>query len=168
MMCGLAQFPGEELRTASIYISRRVGAVLLVAALAVACTGPAVDSEDELRAWVLDAEAAAENKDRSALMDLISTRYADGRGNDRERLGSVIRAMMLRQRTIALLTKIDRLDLLDGTAAEIAVTVGMAGMAPNSLGLSADAYRFELDLEKSGDDWLLIGARWGEVGSELR
>jgi hypothetical protein len=34
--------------------------------------------------------------------------------------------------------------------------------------LSADAYRFELELEKQDEGWRLIGARWGEVGQPLR
>jgi len=43
----------------------------------------------------------------------------------------------------------------------------MAGQNDAVLGFSADAYRFQLELEREGDDWLLISARWGELGEEL-
>jgi hypothetical protein len=46
--------------------------------------------------------------------------------------------------------------------------VGMAGTNDGVLGFSADAYRFEMQLEKEDDDWLLMSARWGEIGGELR
>jgi hypothetical protein len=44
----------------------------------------------------------------------------------------------------------------------------MAGTNDGVLGFSADAYRFELELEKDGDDWQLIAARWGELGDEIK
>ena len=46
--------------------------------------------------------------------------------------------------------------------------VGMAGQNESVLGFSADAYRFQLELERDSDDWLLISARWAELGEELR
>ena len=48
------------------------------------------------------------------------------------------------------------------------MTVGMAGTNDSVMGLSADAYRFELELEKDADEWQLISARWGELGEEMR
>ena len=35
------------------------------------------------------------------------------------------------------------------------------------MGIRADAYNFELELENTDDEWMLIGARWGEVGGDL-
>ena len=133
-----------------------------------ACGGSPGDPESELRAWVSEAEEAAENKDRGALLDKIATNYADARGHDRDELNDMFRFYMLRQQSIALLTKIDEIELLDGTAADMSLTVAMAGTGAGSFGLNADAYRIELELEKDGDDWLLIGARWGEVGGNIR
>jgi hypothetical protein len=48
------------------------------------------------------------------------------------------------------------------------LTVGMAGLNNSALGVSADAYNFELELQVDDDEWLLIGARWGELGEKLR
>ena len=44
----------------------------------------------------------------------------------------------------------------------------MASTNGNRLGFSADAYRFEMELERDGDDWLLISARWGGLGEPVR
>ncbi len=73
-----------------------------------------------------------------------------------------------RQNSIELLTTIDDIQLMGETAALVTVTVGMAGTKNTGLGFNADAYTFEFELEKADDDWLLIGARWGELGGELR
>jgi len=143
--------------------------LIISAALVVTgCGGSATDPEAELRAWVSDAEEAAESKDRGALLDKIATSYTDARGHDRDELNNMFRFYMLRQQSIALLTKIDEIELLDGTAADMSLTVAMAGTGAGSIGLNADAYHIELELEKDGDDWLLIGARWGEVGGTVR
>ena len=141
-----------------------IGTALVVTA----CGGSPTDPEAELRAWVSEAEEAAESKDRGALLDKIATNYADARGHDRDELNDMFRFYMLRQQSIALLTKIDEIELLDGTAADMSLTVAMAGTGAGSFGLNADAYRIELELEKDGDEWLLIGARWGEVGGTVR
>lgn len=154
-------------RIRSHRVATRLAAMAIVV-VSTGCGGSASDPEAELRAWVDDAEEAAETKDRRALLDKIAPNYADGRGNDRDEIGNMFRFYMLRQQSIALLTKIDDIELLDDTAADMSLTVGMAGTGAGSFGLNADAYHFDLELEKDGDEWLLIGARWGEVGGEVR
>lgn len=131
------------------------------------CSADRAPPEEALRAWVAAAEQAAESKDRSGLLDMISEDYADARGNDRTAIDRLLRIWFLRQSTIALLTKIDSIELYNDTAAQLTLTVGMAATNNNLLGLSADAYRFELDMVLSDDDWLLLAARWGEIGEEL-
>lgn len=133
-----------------------------------ACGGSPDDPEAEIRAWVSDAEAAAEDRDRRALIAKVSMNYADARDNDREALGNMFRVYMLRQQSISILTKIDDIVLHGDSAADVALTVGMAGTNNNALGINADAYRFELELEKDEGDWMLIGARWAELGDDLR
>ena len=48
------------------------------------------------------------------------------------------------------------------------LTVAMGATTNSALGFNADAWEFELDLEKSGGDWLLVSGRWSDVGNELR
>lgn len=141
-----------------------VGVVLLLAA----CGGPASAPEEELRAWVAEGIDAASAKERRKLVGMISSAYTDARGNERSDIENMLRAYFLRQHKIALLSNIEEITVYDDTAARVMLTVGMAGTNDGVLGFSADAYRFALELEKDGDEWLLIAARWGELGDELR
>lgn len=145
----------------------RLAAGALAAAAICGC-GDVPAPEEALRSWVAEAERAAEDRDHGALLALVSEDYADARGNDRAAVGRVLRWWLLRHKRIGLLVDIDEIDVLGEDAAELALTVGMAATNDRALGFSADAYRFELDLEKRGGDWRLIGARWGELGAELR
>ena len=114
------------------------------------------------------AVESAENKERRALMSMISSAYADARGKEKSDIENMLRVYFLRQHSIALLPKIDEIRVYDDTAARIDLTVGLAGTNDGVLGFSADAYRFEFELEKDGDEWQLISARWGELGGEIR
>lgn len=141
----------------------------LICAFLAGCGGqPDTGPEAALRAWVEAAEAYAEDKDRRGLMEMISENYADSRGNDYEQIGNVMRLMFLRQQKVAFLTNIDDIVVMGETAAMVNLTVGMAGTDASALGIRADAYNFELELENTDDEWMLIGARWGEVGREMR
>lgn len=143
-------------------------AALIIAALLVACSEPATPPEESLRQWVMRGQEAARDKDRKAIVDMISPAYADGRGNNRDDIDKLLRVYFLRMNDVALITQIEELNVIADTAAEIVLTVGMAGTHDGTLGFSADAYRFEFELEADSDDWVLLGARWGELGAELR
>ena len=142
---------------------------LTIAALALgACGGPASEPEEELRAWVADGMEAARNKERRELVGMISSSYADARGNERGDIENLLRVYFLRMSNIKLLSTIEEITVYADTAAEIIITIGMAGTHDGVMGFSADAYRFELELEKDSDEWQLIAARWGELGDELQ
>jgi hypothetical protein len=132
-----------------------------------ACGEPPSEPEEELRAWVAAGVEAAEKKERRGLVGMISESYADSRGNERSDIENLLRVYFLRQNNITLLPNIDEVVVYGDTAATIVMTVGMAGTNDGVLGFSADAYRFELELEKDGE-WQLIAARWGEVGDEIK
>ncbi|MDJ0758326.1 MAG: hypothetical protein QNJ19_02965 [Woeseiaceae bacterium] len=131
------------------------------------CGGPPQDAEAEIRSWLKAGEQAAEDKDRRALMKMVAPGYTDSRGNDRRAVEGILRFYFLRQSSVALLTKVDSLEVFDGTAAEVRMTVGMAGGNDAPLGFSADAYRFALELELIDDEWQLISARWGRLGEDI-
>lgn len=119
-----------------------------------------------MRAWVAEGQRLAEEKDRNGLMDLISPAYADARGNERGDIENMFRVYFLRQNNIQLLTSIEDIRVFGDDAAELDLTVGMAAANEGTFGFSADAYNFEMELIRDGDDWLLISGRWGEVGGE--
>ena len=143
--------------------------VMCIAYLALlgGCGGPEAGPEEQVRQWLSAGQQAAETKERGDLLDLISPSYVDSRGLDRDDIGDRLRVYFLRQQSIKLLTSIEEIRLYGDSAAEVDLTVGMAGKNDSVFGFSADAYRFQLELERDGDDWLLISARWGELGEEL-
>ena len=99
---------------------------------------------------------------------MISPAYEDAKSYDRDDIEKMLRAYFFRQSNIKLLTSIQEIRVFGGSAAEIDLTVAMAGTNDGVLGFSADAYRFQLELVLDGDDWLLISARWGELGEEMK
>jgi hypothetical protein len=143
-------------------------ALLLVLAILSGCSGDVSDPEEQVRAWVRAIQEAAEAKERGRIVEGISPAYVDARGNSRDDIDKLLRVYFFRQNTITLLSNIDEVNVIGGTAAEVSITVGMAGTNDSALGISADAYRFELELELDGDNWILISARWGELGDQLR
>jgi hypothetical protein len=154
--------------TQSGVISMRFPVIAMVFALTSACGGPPDAPEEALRRWVADAQAAAEREDRDALMSMLSENYADARSNDYEDVGQMLGFWFLRHDSVVLISKIDEITVSGSTAALITLSVGMAGANDAALGFSADAYRFELELEQDDDEWLLIAARWSELGRQPR
>lgn len=141
--------------------------VVVVGMALLGCGGPVTGPEESLRQWVAQGQQAADEKDRSTIVDMISPAYVDGRGNSRDDIEKMLLAYFFRMNDIALITRIEELNIIGETAAELVLTVGMAATHDGTLGFSADAYRFEMELERDDDDWLLLGARWGELGGDL-
>lgn len=142
--------------------SRSFCSVLMI--LMVACGGEPSGPEAKLEAWLDDVHAAAEAKDRGAIMERISPAYVDGRGNSRTDIGNLLRLYFLRANHVEFVPAIDEIRILAGTAAEVSLTVAMAGTNVGRFGIQADAYRFELELEMTDDEWRLISAKWAAVG----
>ncbi|MDA0705779.1 MAG: hypothetical protein O2907_05395 [Proteobacteria bacterium] len=139
----------------------------LLASSMLACGNPPTPPEAALRAWVVEGQLRAEAKDRSGLMDMISDDYADARGNDCDDIEKMFLVYFLRANNLKLLTSVEGVRVFGDTAGEIDLKVGMAVTHDGVLGFSADAYNFELELVRDGDDWLLIAGRWGETGEEI-
>ena len=151
-------------------LNRILGRYLAVGLLCLglaACGGSVEGPEQAIRAWVSKGEELAEAKDRRALVDMISESYTDARGNNRDDIENMFRVYFLRQNKVVLITNIEELNVYGDSAARLVLSVGMAGTNEGTLGLSADAYRFEMEFELEDDKWLLTSARWGELGEEL-
>ena len=133
-----------------------------------ACGGAPESQEAELRAWVETGHRLVEEKDRGELLDMISPDYHDARGNERADIENMLRLYFFRQHRIELLTRINAIRIIGDSAAELDLSVGMAGTNDGVLGVSADDYNFEMELIREDGDWLLIAGRWGEVGDDVR
>lgn len=129
---------------------------------------PGTGPEEAVRQWVQEAEDAIEARERGVLEDMIAAGYADARGNEKADIVQMLRVWFLRSSNVVLVSKIDEVTVFDDSAAIVLLTAATAGTGQGMFGLDADALRFELELEATGDEWLLIGARWGRPGEDLR
>ena len=101
-------------------------------------------------------------------MEMISPAYSDARGNSRDDIENLFRYYFLRAKDVGLLVSVDYIEIFDDTAAQVLLTVAMGATTDSVLGFNADAWKFELELEKADDEWLLVSGRWNDVGNELR
>ncbi len=121
------------------------------------------DSAAELRELIDSTEIAAEERQTSHFRGLLSARYTDVRGNDRERMIDIIRGYFLTHQSLEIILRIESIELTGIDAAEVSLLAGVLGQrAGASLlsGLDGRLYDLELELVEDGGDWQVIGARW--------
>jgi hypothetical protein len=141
-------------------LAARAGAALLVLCLA-AC-GPGETPESQVRAVVARGEKAAEARDLSGLMDLVSPKYQDGQGAAREDLKQYLRGYLVTHQSIHLLVKVDSVEFPYKDMAKVAVTLGTLGReaATSTFDLAGDVYDVDLELQLDDGDWRVTRARW--------
>ena len=132
-----------------------------------ACGGDPESPEQAVRRWLEAGEAAAEARDRTLLLEMVSASYNDPRGNERADIDKLLRLYFLRVQDIALSVHVNEIVLHADTAASVSITVGMLGVRGRLDSLTANAYRFEFELQLEDGDWRLIAARWAPVGQPL-
>lgn len=136
---------------------------LLCGMLAVMVACGSEDPAAELRSLIDRAELSAEERDTGFFRDVLSQRYADRRGNDRDRLVAILRGYFLTHQSIEIVTRVDSVVLSGADAAEIVLYAGMLGRRDGAspvAGLAGQLYRIELELVEQGGDWQVIGADW--------
>ena len=124
-------------------------------------------AEDRIREVIAAAETAAEARDLSDVMALVSDRYSDLRGQDKAAIRDLMRGYFLINQSIHLLLRIEDLEFPANNMASARVTVGMLGRQDaggNDWSLAADAYEFEIRLLNEDDEWRLISAEWVRAG----
>lgn len=128
----------------------------------VAGCGESSTPEGEIRALVDQAEAAAEERDASALRALVADDYQDPDGRDADGIRGFLHGYLVMHPSINLITRIDSIELEGTEQARVAVTVGMLGRtAGDDAGwaLAGDVYRLDLRLAREGGgDWRLVRA----------
>ena len=136
---------------------------LVCSVLTVLAACGAEDPNSELRELIERTEVAAEERDTGHFRGLVSDRYTDVRGNDRERLVDMIRGYFLTHQSLEVVTRIESIVPSGTDAAEVSLLAGLLGQrAGASLlgGLDGQLYDIELELIREGGDWQIIGARW--------
>ncbi len=138
----------------------RRGAILtavLAAALAVLLAGcsPAPDRETAVRAVLEAAETAAEARDVSAAMQLVSEAYGDDAGRDRAALRAFVRGWFALNPRIELLVAVQGIEFPESNRARVRLQVASV---TRGAGLSVDGDRFVVELLDEGGEWRLLRA----------
>jgi hypothetical protein len=105
---------------------------------------------------IAQGEHAAEQRDFSALMKLVSPQYSDDAGRDAETLEQYVRGYLMIHPSIRLLTRIDSIDFPYKDMARVNVTVGSLARESsesNSFDLAADLQQLEIELVREGEQW---------------
>jgi hypothetical protein len=130
--------------------------------LLLSACGPQNAPEEEIRALVDLAEAAAEERDSSALRALVADDYADPQGRSAVDVRNYLHGYLIAHPSIRLITRIDSIQLEGTELARVAVTVGMVGREAGGdadWALAGDIYRLDVRLARDDDgDWRVIRA----------
>ena len=121
------------------------------------------DPNTELRELIERTEVAAEERETGHFRRLLSDRYTDPRGNNRERMIDIIRGYFLTHQSLEIVTRIESIVLNGTDAADVSLLAGLLGQREGASflgGLDGRLYDVELELVREGGDWQIIGARW--------
>ena len=135
--------------------SRFIAALLLAAALG--CR-EAPTPEQEVRSVLAALETAAEAGQAGDFSDLVSARYEDAEGHDRERLRAFVAFHVMQSgRGRELIVRVRDLRFPEPERASVTLAVGLAGAGSR---FSADVYAVDMDLAREDDGWRVAWAQW--------
>ena len=149
-------------------LSAMLGAFLI---LLLAGCGGEESLEDQVRSYIDQVEESAEARDWRAFDDYLADDYADDRGLQKEEVLAIITRYIVANQRIHILKRVASLKVEDSGSAHAVVYVAMAGQpvsGPEDLpGLTADIYRFDIDL-RAGEDGVFRTSRgdWRPVTPE--
>lgn len=142
----------------------RILPLIFVSLLLPGCDDEARSPEQEVREFIQQGIEAAEARKSGDLKPMLSWDYRDQQGNDKARITSVIRALFFRHKNIHLFSKLDEIRFPTSENASVSLYVAMTGSVVTDVsmlsGLRAHIYRFELELIKDDNEWLLKNANW--------
>lgn len=132
----------------------------LFAVLLTACTTP---PQQAIRERLEAGADAVESGDRTAVVDMVSDRYSDAAGNDKQAILASL-AMLTRGQRWYLALSVQKIELHDGeTAARVVAHVALAGRPVDDIAAVdeawADLYRLDLDLVDEEGTWRILSAR---------
>ena len=138
----------------------------LAVLLACAGCGASGTAEDEIRAFVDQAEAAAEARDAPELRALVAEDYQEASGRGASDVRNFLHAWLVAHPSVNLLTRIDSIELEGTEQARVKVTVGLLGReakGESDWDLAADLERLDIRLARVGGEWRVVGARRQEA-----
>jgi hypothetical protein len=141
---------------------RIIATAALLALLASAC-GPDETPDSQVRAVIASGEEAAEARDLSGLMDLVSPKYQDGQGAGREDLEQYLRGYLVTHQSIHLLLKVDSVEFPYRDMAKVSLTLGTLGReaaGSTAFDLAGEVYDVDLEFQLDDRQWRVTRARW--------
>jgi hypothetical protein len=142
---------------------------VLLTVLLTACNKPPTSAEDEIRQFIASGIEAAEQRKSGVLKDMIRENYTDQKGYNKNKLVGLIRLYFLRNKSIYLFSKIKNINISGNQNATVQLFIAMAGKQITDITLlsnyRASIYRFELQLIKPDDEWLLESAKWARASA---
>jgi hypothetical protein len=112
--------------------------------------------EARIRAVIETAEQAAEARDSSDVLALMSPQFREAGGLDRNGVGQYLRAYFLAHPSIHLLTRVESIEFPAPDLGRARVTVGLVGRESGAtLDLATEVHRFDLQFELQEGDWRL-------------
>lgn len=136
---------------------------IALAALLLAACSPEETPESQVRAVISAGEQAAEARDLSDLMALVSPAYGDEQGNGPTDLERYLRGYLVIHQSVHLLVKVGSVTFPFPDMARVDLTLGTLGTgnsAATALDLAGDVYDVHLELMLEDGDWRVSRARW--------
>lgn len=132
-----------------------------IATLLLAGCGDTASPEQQVRTVIAAAEEAAEARDLSALMDLVSPHYEDEEGRTRAELQRYVHGYLIANQSIHLITRIDGVEFPYRDMARVELTLGSLGRDANAttVDLAADVEQLVVELQLEDDEWKVTRAR---------
>jgi hypothetical protein len=129
--------------------------------------------EEQIQAFLERAEFRVESRDVAATTAMISYDYADLWGRDREQMRRILTGYYLRNRSIHILKKIDRITLADERSAQVVLYAALAAssqehqQAPSLTDWHGDVIQIEADLVLESDgQWRVLRMNWRQIQKE--
>jgi hypothetical protein len=125
--------------------------VVLAFVTSLAACAPRSSAEEEVRALLASAEAAAEARDTADVLELVADDYADARGLDKTQLRNFLRAYFIARPKIELIVNVEALEFPVPELAHVTLTVA-------TLGSETDLQRLAVELRRQDGDWRVVRA----------
>ena len=129
----------------------------LAAALTASCSSSSSTPEDEVRAVLTAAEAAAEARDTSDAIALVSEEYADDNGFDQARLRDFLRGYFLAHPSLEVLLRIESVEFLAEDLARATIMLVVLGQRSTGIDdesrFAADGERYVVELVREDSAW---------------
>jgi len=140
--------------------------VFALLCLSLAACAERTTREQQVRAVIAAGAAAAEARNLTAMMALVSPRYQDAGGGSAVELARTLRFYLLANQSVHVLTRIDRIDFPYRDLARVRLTVGTLGRelaAGATFDLAANLHEVHLELQLERGEWKVTRAEWTAV-----